>query len=157
MGIAMTVREYLEDFDIEYDIVEHPPSITSIETARQAHLPAGCLAKCVLIKDENGTLSLAVIPSDRIVNLPRVKATLGHAAEIAPEIDVIDKFDDCDFGAIPPIGNAYGLRVLLDESLIENDDIFLEAGDHQELIHVNSIEFQRLMGGAIRGSFSYQA
>ena len=58
MGIAMTVREYLEELDIEYDIIKHPASITSIETAHQAHLPPGSLAKGVLIKDENGTLSL---------------------------------------------------------------------------------------------------
>lgn len=154
MGIAITVRDYLEELDVIYDIVEHPVSMTSIGIAHQAHLPANCLAKGVLLKDENGTLSLAVIPSDRIVDLERISETLGHEAELASETDVAKRFDDCDLGAVPPVGNAYALHVLLDERLTKEDEVYLESGDHHGLVHVTGDEFRRLMGGAESGVFS---
>ncbi|UCH73230.1 MAG: YbaK/EbsC family protein [Rhodospirillales bacterium] len=157
MSIAATVREYLEELDVVYDIVEHPASKTSLETAHRAHLPANCLAKGVLIKDDNGVLSLAVVPSDRSVDLERVSGTLGHTAEIASESDVSERFEDCELGAVPPIGNAYALRVLLDERLTQEDEIYMEAGDHHELVHVRGDEFKRLMGGARTGAFSNAA
>ena len=154
MGISRTVREYLEELDVIYDIVEHPVSMTSIGIAHEAHLPAHSLAKGVLLKDENGVLSLAVIPSDRSADLERISETLGHKAELASEADVEKRFDDCDPGAVPPIGNAYALRVLLDERLAKEDEVYLEAGDHHGLVHVKGDEFRRLMGGARRGTFS---
>jgi Ala-tRNA(Pro) deacylase len=154
MGIAITVRDYLEELDVIYDIVEHPVSMTSTGIARQAHLPANCLAKGVLLNDENGVLSLAVIPSDRVVELERVGEALGHKVELASEIDIANRFDDCDTGAVPPIGNAYGLRVLLDERLMKEDEVYLESGDHHGLLHVKRDEFRRLMGGAKNGAFS---
>lgn len=157
MSIAATVRDYLEELEVIYDIVEHPVSKTSIETAHRAHLPANCLAKGVLLKDENGILSLAVVPSDRLVDLERAGKALGHKAEIASESDVAKRFDDCEPGAVPPIGNAYALRVLLDERLEKEDEVYLESGDHHELVHVKGDEFRRLMGGAKTGAFSNAA
>lgn len=157
MSMARTVREYLEELDVVCDIVEHPLSKTSIETAHRAHVPPGRLAKGVLLKDENGVLSLAVVASDRNVDLERVSKALGHKAEIASESDVVRRFDDCEEGAVPPIGNAYALRVLLDDGLAMEDEVYLEAGDHHELVHVKGDEFLRLMGGAMTGAFSNAA
>lgn len=154
MSIATTVRDYLEELDVVYDVVEHPASATSLETAHRACLPAHSLAKGVLIKDETGVLSLAVVPSDRSVDLGRVSEALGHRAELASESELPRKFEDCELGAVPPIGNAYALNVLLDERLVEEDEVYLEAGDHHELVHVKGEEFRRLMGGARMGVFS---
>lgn len=154
MGVAITVRDYLEELNVIYDIVEHPVRKTSIGIAHQAHVPANCLAKGVLLKEENDTLSLAVIPADRIVDLKRISETLEHKAELASETDVFKKFDDCDQGAVPPIGNAYALRVLLDERLTKEAEVYLESGDHHGLVHVKGDEFRRLMGGAKSGAFS---
>ncbi len=155
MGIAITVREYLEDLDVIYDIVEHPLSMTSIGAAYQAHLPPNALAKGVVLKDENDTLSLVVIPSDRRIDLKRINETLGHSAHLASEVEVVRKFDDCEQGAVPPIGNAYAMRVLLDDRLTKEDEVYLEAGDHHGLVHVKGEEFRRLMGGALNGTFSH--
>lgn len=157
MSIATTVRDYLAELDVVYDIVEHAASMTSLETAHRAHLPAHSLAKGVLLRDENGILSLAVVPSDRIVDLAQCSETLGHKAEIATESDISRRFDDCEPGAVPPIGNAYALNVLLDESLMSEDEVYLEAGDHHGLVHVKGEEFRRLMGGARTGPFSNAA
>lgn len=157
MTIAATVREYLEELEVIYDLIEHPASKTSIETAHRAHLPAQSLAKGVLLKDENKILSLAVVPSDRNVDLKLAGEALGHDVEIATESDVAKRFDDCEPGAVPPIGNAYALRVLLDDRLTKEDEVYLESGDHHELVHVKGDEFRRLMGGARTGPFSIAA
>lgn len=157
MSLARTVREYLEELDVVYDIVEHPASMTSIGIAHEAHLPAKSLAKGVVLKDGKGILSLAVVPADRAADLERIGKALKHEVELASEADIARKFDDCDEGAVPPIGNAYALRVLLDERLTKEDEVYLEAGDHRGLVHVKGDEFRRLMGGANCGAFSRAA
>jgi Ala-tRNA(Pro) deacylase len=46
------------------------------------------------------------------------------------------------------------LDVILDDSIQERPDIYLEGGDHMTLVHVNRAEFVRLMSEAQHGRFS---
>jgi Ala-tRNA(Pro) deacylase len=59
-----------------------------------------------------------------------------------------------EVGAIPPLGQAYGIEVVVDDSLGENSDIYFEAGDHTSLIHMRSKDFKDLMKTAQHGTFS---
>ena len=65
-------------------------------------------------------------------------------------------FNDCDPGAVPPIGAACGIKTIWDPntSLGQLDDIYFEAGDHDHLIHVSGEQFHELMASAERGQFS---
>ncbi|MBC8338261.1 MAG: YbaK/EbsC family protein [Alphaproteobacteria bacterium] len=157
MGMAITVQDYLDEMEAVYDVIEHPYAPTSIGAAGRAHLPPERLAKGVVVKDENGVLTLTVVPSDRNVDLESLKETLQHDVELATEDEVIGKFDDCDPGAVPPLGNAYALRVLLDDDLMTQDQVYFESGDHRHLVHVNGEEFRRIMGGAEKGRFTQAA
>ena len=80
---------------------------------------------------------------------------LGRSLEIVPENRVAPLFKDCDIGAIPPLGTAYGMETILDDSLVGQPEIYFEAGDHEELIRVGGEEFLRLLGEARHGQFSH--
>ena len=54
-------------------------------------------------------------------------------------------FADCEPGAIPPVGQAFGMETIIDDSLNECQDIYMEAGDHEDLIHLKGTAFRRLM------------
>jgi Ala-tRNA(Pro) deacylase len=43
----------------------------------------------------------------------------------------------------------------LDESLIGHPDVYFEAGDHEELIHMSTDQFLELMDGAERARFAH--
>ena len=65
-------------------------------------------------------------------------------------------FADCEVGALPAMGPAYGLETVVDDVLSEQPDIYFEAGDHEQLIHVSAETFHILMGERIRhGQFSH--
>ena len=74
---------------------------------------------------------------------------------LAVEQDVAELFRDCDPGAIPPLGAAYGVKTLVDDSLVNQPDVYFEAGDHEDLIHVDHAQFSELMSGAEHGIISY--
>ncbi len=70
-------------------------------------------------------------------------------------LDFIERlFEDCELGAIPPVGKPYGMEMIVDDSLNEQPDVYFEAGDHTSLIHVNAMAFHRLMAEARHGRFS---
>jgi Ala-tRNA(Pro) deacylase len=43
------------------------------------------------------------------------------------------------------LSNAYGLDVIWDEQLTNASEIYIEAGDHESLIHLHGEDFCKLM------------
>ena len=66
-------------------------------------------------------------------------------------------FPDCELGAIPPVGMLYDIDTVVDDSLLEQPDIYFEAGDHEHMIHMKRKAFGLLMGDALHAAFSYRA
>jgi Ala-tRNA(Pro) deacylase len=153
MTVAASVVRVLVDHGAEYDLVPHPKSLSSIESAKAAHVPEDHIAKGVLLKDRTGYV-LAVIPASEWIDLRRLQAELGRDLNIAPENEVDRLFNDCAPGAVPPLGEAYGLEMVLDESLISLSSIYFEGGDHENLVRLDGNQFNALMLGVRRGHIS---
>ena len=121
-----------------------------------AHVPGSRMAKSVLIHHELG-YALAVVPSTHRIELGTLQDVMDKRLGLASEDEVVTLFDDCDVGAIPPIGAAYDVPVILDESLGDAADIYFEGGDHKTLVHVSGRDFRNLTKGARRARFSHPA
>ena len=103
MTIANRLRQYLESEQVRYDIVPHPRAVTSSRTAQAAHVPGQLVAKSVVVHHELGYV-LVVAPSTHRVELDTLQEFLNRRLGLAAEDEVARLFDDCDRGAIPPIG-----------------------------------------------------
>ena len=154
MGMAITLKKYLSNEDADYRVLPHQPRFTSTEVAQAAHVAGDDLAKAVLLKADKG-LMLVVVPSTHVVDLAEVSHKTGQRLGLATEQDVKETFQDCETGAIPPCGSAYGLKVLLDKSLTNHGDIYFEAGDHEHLVHMSGQEFERLVHQDKTGIYSH--
>ncbi len=153
MTLAASVVRELADHNTEYELVVHPKSFSSIESANAAHVPEDHIAKGVLLQDHVGYV-LAVIPANEWVDLRRLKEELGRDLSIAPEAEVDHHFNDCAPGAIPPLGKAYDLETILDESLTHLSSVYFEGGDHEHLVRLDCDQFNALMLGVRRGHIS---
>lgn len=153
MGIALTLQEYLDWEDLDYELIRHPYTVSSMYSAEVAHIPGKQLAKSVVLGDENGYL-LAVIPATNHIEFKLIQQQLNRNFSLASEEELTYMFDDCAEGAIPPLGDAYGYEVILDSSLAALSDVYFEAGSHTELVHLSGNDFRGLMSNAVQGVFS---
>ena len=55
---------------------------------------------------------------------------------------------DCAKGAIPPVGEAFNMPMVCDESLDMLDNVFIEAGDHETLLKLTHQDFENIMGNS---------
>jgi Ala-tRNA(Pro) deacylase len=148
MSLSPTLFEYLSQHGTLYALEHHMHSLCSLESAQEAGVDEESLAKSVVLGDERGFV-LAVIPASRRLELERVRAELGRPLHISPERDLARLFPDCERGAVPPIGAAYGIPTVLDGSLEERDEIYFEGGDHETLVRLDRSEFLDLLDDAI--------
>lgn len=154
MAIAITLQQYLTDQRIVYDLLPHAPTKSSMRTVEASHVPGDCLAKAVVVKEDGGYL-LAVLPASHHLRLDHLAGLLNRELELATEQEFEAVFRDCARGAIPPIGAAYGMTMIVDDSIAVQPEIYFEGGDHATLVHMSGPEFARLMAGTPHGQFSY--
>lgn len=153
MAIAMTMREYLRGCGVRYEEIRHPYEVSSSRVAQKAHVHGDQVAKAVLVKSDSG-YRIVVVPSTCRTDLGKLSHLLHERLGLATEDEIVEIFEDCDPGALPAIGQAYGIRVCVDDDLLRQPDVYFEAGDHETLIHMSGEEFARLMEGADHGHFS---
>ncbi|HKJ77056.1 MAG TPA: YbaK/EbsC family protein [Gammaproteobacteria bacterium] len=155
MAIAGTVRGYIEGRGVAYQPLSHPATGSAHESAEAAHVLEDHIAKAVILHDRYGEV-MAVVPGDAWVRLHAVNAALGRELVLASETDAARHFPDCEPGALPPLGPAYGLETLVDEAVTTLAFVFVEAGDHQTLLKMGTEEYLSLLDGARRGHFSHK-
>lgn len=153
MGIALSIQQYLDGQSVSYDALKHRPTGCAVRSASVSHVPVDKVAKAVVLSSRSGYV-LAVVPASRRVNLDGVGHCLEQPVALATEDELTPLFPDCQRGAVPPIGAAYGLRTVIDDSLATIDDIYFEAGDHRTLVHVAGRDFYRLMRTFSHGRIS---
>jgi len=144
MTMATTLARCLSKTQSRFETVHRPGSI-----------PGDRLARTVLLEDDRGYLA-AVIPSSHHLKLSEIREQTGRKLSRAHADGVREVFRDCDLDALPPVGMAYGTLTWFDDSLLTHPDIYFEAGDGGELVHMSTDAFTALMADARRGHFAHR-
>ena len=154
MGIAKTVQWYLEANGVSYETLHHPYSRSSEETADVAFIWEDQLAKTVLLEDERGYVA-AIVPASHRIDLRKLERTLQRRLELAHEAELPSVFPDCEVGALPALGRAYGIQTVYDDRLQRLSGVYFEGGDHRELVYMGGREFIELLEGSPHGDLCH--
>jgi Ala-tRNA(Pro) deacylase len=143
--ISAKLKKFLDENRVKYVSIFHSLAYTAPEIAASVHVKGKLLAKAVIVK-VNGETVMAVMPSTRRIDLPLLGDVLGaQDPRLASEPEFRDLFPECEVGAMPPFGNLYGLRVLCDRSLLDDEEIVFNAGSHTEAVRMRFADFERLV------------
>jgi len=139
------LKSFLDENKVKYISIKHSSAYTAQEIAAIAHIPGKDLAKTVIIKID-GKMAMAVLPASYKVSFDNLKNIIGaKEIRLAYEQEFIDKFPDCEVGAMPPFGNIYGMDVFVAESLADDEEIAFNACNHTELIKMSFSDFEKLV------------
>jgi Ala-tRNA(Pro) deacylase len=153
MPIPSRLSTYLEQCGARYEVCSHEHSRSSAETARAAHVPSHQLAKSVIVEDDTGFV-MAVLPADKSVKLGLLSRLLDRKQlRLSDEVRISALFADCDRGAVPAIGMAWGVETIVDDELDASEVVYIEGGDHERLLRMSQQQFRELMRTARHGHF----
>ena len=153
MSISPRLRSYLDRRGLHFDEVPHEQAMCAAEAARAAHVAGEQVAKAVLVQVGDNYM-LAVVPASRQVRFDRLQSWLGRPVRLAEERESENLFADCDLGAIPPVGGAYDLETVMDDSLLGAEEVYFEGGDHRTFVHMQADDWRRLTKDTAHGAFS---
>ena len=153
MPIPQRVREYLDSRNVPHEWLHHAQAFTAQQVAHSIHVSGKHLAKTVVLSAD-GRLVLGVIPASRRLNLQELRALLEvKHLEMLSEDDLAKVFPDCELGAVPPLGNLYGMEVWVDRTLSESEDIVFCTGTHVDCVRMKYSDFAGLVTPRV-GCFS---
>ena len=143
MSISTRIKQHLEENKIPYSLLTHPSAYTAQGAAAVMHVSGREVAKTVVAL-AGDKYCLVVLPASYHVKTEKLAHMIGRPVRLATETEFSSLFPDCELGAMPPLGELYGLPVYVDESLAGDNEIIFNGGTHRDAIRLNYGDFVSL-------------
>ena len=154
MTISTRLDSYLTTHNIPYQVIKHEHSASSVGSAIMASVPLNQIAKAVILKDHEDRKLMAVLPAKNKIILSAINDHLMGSYKLLKEPEIYPLFSDCEHGAIPPVGDAFNMHMICDEMLDKLDYVYIEAGDHRQLLRISHVDFETIVSKSKHLRFS---
>jgi Ala-tRNA(Pro) deacylase len=145
MPILKKLKEMLDQAKVSYEVYTHPLAYTAQEIAEKQHVSGKEMAKVVMLEVDDA-LVMGVIAASSKIHLNTTRASLGASAvRLATEDEFTSRFPECEIGAMPPFGNLFDLRVVVDPALEKDEYIYFNAGSHVQTVRMRYKDFAELV------------
>lgn len=139
--------DHLKHTGVVFDLLPHPHTESALAEAKALGVDAADVAKTIVLSTPDGFVR-AVLPATRRLDLPKVRDRLGtNDVRLATEEVLAGAYPEFELGAVPPLAEDSGDRVLVDERLVDAGWIVFEAGTHEESLRLQTTDLLRLTGG----------
>lgn len=132
--IAADIIKILQNNAFWFETFNHEPVRTSEEAAAlrpgyTMEQGAKALIARIKVPNEGKSFTMLVLPGNKKFSKEKVsKVTGAKDIRFATEDEVSDITKGIKPGGVPPFGNLFGLRVISDKSLYDNEKIVFNAG-----------------------------
>ncbi|MGF1666215.1 MAG: aminoacyl-tRNA deacylase [Acidimicrobiia bacterium] len=133
---ATSATAALDAAEVAYRMVHHGHVSSAEEAAEKRGIPIGALAKTLVIRIAEGEYVLVLVPGNKGLDYPKLRAHLGTRRLSMPSPDEAKEATGYARGTITPLG-AGGWPVILDESFGAHPEISLGAGVGEWAIHLS--------------------
>jgi len=122
---------FLDENDVSYRLIDHPEEgrteLVSPMRGNELSQAAKCIVLMVKIGKKITRYILAVIPGDTMLDFQAVKSMLGSTYVSFASPDIAERLAGSVAGSILPFAFNDELELLVDPSLLENDEIYFNA------------------------------
>ena len=119
----------LAESGIGHAVTRHGRVRSLAEAAEARGVPARAMVKTLVVRRGAGDHLFVLVPGDREISWPKLRAVLGVNRISMPDAEVAREVTGYERGTITPFGSATALPVLVDEQIV-GQTISIGAGAH---------------------------
>ncbi|BCD97958.1 aminoacyl-tRNA deacylase and HDOD domain-containing protein [Marinagarivorans cellulosilyticus] len=142
MTLNASILQMLETNNIHYQLRDHLPK----QPASSAST-AGCLVKSILLKDSQGSVQV-LLPWNFILDLDAVTTEFSRNLKAVATEDLRAALNHAGLSAVPAIPQWQDCTTLVDSALLEYSTLWLETGDHEQMLEVTHDDFCAMIKAA---------
>jgi len=119
----------LDSSGIAYRVIRHGPVRSLAEAAKARGVAPADVVKTMVVRRGDGDYVFVLVPGDRAISWPKLRARLGVSRLSMPDASVARQVTGYERGTITPLGAATAWPVIADERVLARE-ITLGAGEH---------------------------
>lgn len=128
--------------DIRIELVERPAASSLEEAAALQGIRPADIVKTLVVKRHDGAFLFALVPGDRQISWPKLRAAVGVNKLRLPDAEVALEATGYERGTITPFGSTTAWQVYADER-IRGARISMGAGAHGSSLWVDADDLIR--------------
>lgn len=149
MNVFEAIVQELNEHKIDFEHFKHSKVHTSQDAAAIRGNSLSQAAKAIVLKaksfDDTSFFIQAVLQGDKKIDIKKLKESLNlKKIKLASPEEVL-KVTGCTIGSVPPFGHLFGLEVLVDKKLFDEETIFFSAGSHFDSIKLSSLDYANVI------------
>ena len=146
LGPHAGLLDWLAGHDIVYEVHEHAVSFTARETAHAEGVDPHTFAKVVAVTADHRP-ALIVVDSIDHVDMRKTRHVLGaRDVRLLSEEELAQLAPGCDIGALPAVGQLFGVPMYADNAVHNDAQISFNAGSHRFTVRVDRIDWEQATG-----------
>ena len=147
VGPMQSLITWLESAGIDYELHEHDRSLTAMATARAEGVDPHTFEKVVWVRSAEGGDALIVLDATDHLDLSKAREVLRSGkVKLVPEDEIAKLAPDCDPGAMPAVGDLFGLPTLADLHVCDSAEVSFNAGSHSVAVRVDRAAWETALG-----------
>ena len=142
------VRAAAAERGLEIEIRERPAAKSLPEAAEILGIPPSGIVKTLVVKRSDDTYLFALVPGDRAISWPKLRAVVGVNKLRLPEPDLAFAATGYERGTIVPLGSTHDWPVYADTEIVGRR-IAMGAGAHGYSLFVDADALIEAFGATV--------
>lgn len=138
----------LEASGIEFEVTRHGPVQSLAEAAEARGIDPAGIVKTIVVRRGDDDFLFVLVPGDRTISWPKLRALLGVARLSMPDADTAKDVTGYVRGTITPFGSLVDWPVVAD-SRVPTRTVSIGAGAHGVAANVDGGELVRALGATV--------
>lgn len=143
-GRALAAAEAL---GLDFEVTRHGPVRSLEEAAAARGVPPAAVVKTLVVRLNDEDFRLVLVPGDREISWPKLRALLGVSRLSMPPADVALAVTGYERGTITPLGSTTSWPVIADEAMTGR--VSLGGGAHGVALLVETDELVEALGAVV--------
>jgi len=140
-------RAAAERLGLRYQVTRHGPVRSLAEAARARGVDPSAVVKTLVVRVGDGDYRFVLVPGDREIAWPKLRAVLGVNRMSMPSADAAHEATGYVRGTITPLGSTHAWPVVADASL--SGPVSLGGGDHGVAMTVDAGALTAALGATV--------
>ena len=140
--------EAAEAAGLAHRVIKHGPVRSLAEAAQARGVAPADVVKTLVVRRGEDDFLFVLIPGDRAISWPKLRALLGVSRLSMPDADVARKATGYERGTITPFGSVTAWPVIADERM-RGREITLGAGEHGLALAAAADEILRTLDATV--------
>jgi len=134
---------------IRHRVIEYGPVRSAAEAAAARGVEVADVVKTLVVRRGDGDYVLVLVPGDRVISWPKLRAVLGVHRLSLPDAAAARDATGYERGTITPFGSATPWPVIADAAIPSLERVAIGGGGHGVNLHLSGSDLVRFLSADV--------